>query len=281
MAQLWQTDPESAQAMLKAIQGMKKSDLEKQKQMSEAGGQLALAVLQAPPDQQPSLYLQAVQAAKAQGLDVSRLPPQWGPEAENALRLVFGQSLAVKEMVEAYQKQATDMTPAQLKAANLREGTVAQRKGTGEIDVVQKPKGEAGAAGGKLPAAMVQEVEWIKNNLGVSAEEALTLQKQGSASPLNAMARVWALVYSRAIEGEDYGNPTKAAAKADAAGKQFYNNVESLRTGKGKKAGAAAMTKKAKTLAQAQKAIDNGKDPAAVRKKLQEMGIDPKELDKQ
>lgn len=82
LGRIAQADPDVALKIASTIQGMDARRQAQARSSLEIGGRLAAGVLMAPPDQQPALYAQALEQARAMGVDTSKYPPQWGPAAK-------------------------------------------------------------------------------------------------------------------------------------------------------------------------------------------------------
>lgn len=218
MGRLWAADPDAAaqlQAQIKAMSGAQRA---RQKQNAEMGGRLALSVLGAPPDQRAAYYAKALEMAQAQGLDVSGLPPQWSPEAEQQLRIQVGMSQAVKEMIDNEQSRVTTMTPTEAGAVGYRPGTVVQKAGTGAHKVTQKPLGEGKT--GQDPAR-VRESQWlVKNKVFPDLKSAYAATRTRVAMDPQAV-RVKGLAWV-ADQEDRYGRPKYSTPEAQAAALSAY-----------------------------------------------------------
>lgn len=94
IAQSKQAVAASQQAMAVNKQAM---SVQKLQQIQNIAGTVALS----PPDQQPQSYAAALHMAGQAGLDVSSLPPAWGPDAHAAVNQAFYSSGQVLDRIKA------------------------------------------------------------------------------------------------------------------------------------------------------------------------------------
>ncbi len=79
--------------------GLAAQDAQRKRALDNAEfiGRAATGILSAPPDQQANLYGAAIMQAKGAGIDVSRAPAQWGPEASAFLANAQAMATSVKD----------------------------------------------------------------------------------------------------------------------------------------------------------------------------------------
>lgn len=101
MRRLAVIDPKGYNEIQTALTNMDERERAERERQAEISGRLALTVLGAPEADRPLYYRAGLKAAQENGLDISRLPPEYSPEAEQALKISVGMAQAVKEMIAA------------------------------------------------------------------------------------------------------------------------------------------------------------------------------------
>lgn len=95
-----------------------------QVQRANRGAQLGQALLSAPVSQRSALYPRLLEQARREGLDVSGLPSEYSPEAEQIVRFNVSAARDIEKQIEAAQRPAP-LSPEGKLQADIRAGLVS------------------------------------------------------------------------------------------------------------------------------------------------------------
>ena len=161
---LMQHDPERGMKVLNLVENhyAKADEREREalQRRNEAMGRRAITVIDAPKDRKEGAYAQMLQMAPREGLDVSELPPQWGPQAAARLQMALREAMSFGDLV----KMRETKDPSIIEIYDKTSGR--KRKGymqDGKFVPVGGEAAQTAGAGGEGPAR-VREAQWLVQN---------------------------------------------------------------------------------------------------------------------
>jgi len=111
MARVASGDPKTAAVITQALSRLDANKRAQVKASAEYAAQSANAVLQADPADRPAIYKQMLDIGRAQGHDVSTLPPEYSPAVDGLLRGYRTQAVPIIEQFRADEAMRRHTTP--------------------------------------------------------------------------------------------------------------------------------------------------------------------------
>jgi len=218
--------PETAMKLAPLLERLDAGQRARAKEASEYTVQAGMAILNAPPDQQPQLYAQARQDAQARGLDVSKWPTQYNP---GWVKFNVDKALPVAEHFKRQSEAPVAVGPAGggAPAAPVPTDDLGRARGAiAGIESAGQPNGGYGAVGpdaGKGNRAY-GKYQIMDFNIGPWTQEILgkSMTPQEFLANPQAQDAVFNAKFGQYIT--QYGSP-EAASRAWFAGPGGMNNA--------------------------------------------------------